>query len=71
MKHRYECLMAIDSRGQEDSVKEIIERLEADFVKEGAEIEQVKKWTSAPWLTAPAISTRRITLISSLKPTHP
>jgi len=37
MKHRYECLMAIDSRGQEDSVKEIIERLEADFIKEGAQ----------------------------------
>ena len=53
MKHRYECLMAIDSRGQEDSVKEIIERLEADFVKEGAQIEQVQKMDKRPLAYSP------------------
>jgi len=39
MKYRYECLLAVDTRGQEDSVKEIIERLEADLAKEGAMVE--------------------------------
>src|ERR1700724_488256 len=43
MKHRYECLLAVDTRGQEDSVKEVIERLESDFTKEGATVEQVQK----------------------------
>jgi small subunit ribosomal protein S6 len=43
MKRRYECLMALDTRGQEDSVKEIVERLEAEFAKEGAPVEQVQK----------------------------
>jgi small subunit ribosomal protein S6 len=43
MKNRYECLMALDTRGQEDSVKDLVERLEADFTKEGAQVEQVQK----------------------------
>ena len=47
MRNRYECLLAVDTHGQEDSVKEIIERLESDFTKEGAEVEQVQKWTNA------------------------
>jgi small subunit ribosomal protein S6 len=53
MKHRYECLMAIDSRGQEDSVKEIIDRLEAEFTKEGAEVEQVQKMDKRPLAYSP------------------
>jgi small subunit ribosomal protein S6 len=53
MKHRYECLMAIDTRGQEDSIKEIIERLEAEFIKEGAEIEQVQKMDKRPLAYSP------------------
>jgi small subunit ribosomal protein S6 len=53
MKHRYECLMAVDTRGQEDSVKEIIERLEAEFVKEGAEVEQVQKMDKRPLAYSP------------------
>jgi small subunit ribosomal protein S6 len=43
MKNRYECLMALDTRGQEDGVKEIVDRLENEFVKEGATIEQIQK----------------------------
>ena len=43
MKKRYECLLAVDARGQEDSVKEIIERLESEITKEGATVEQVQK----------------------------
>ena len=35
--------MALDTRGQEDSVKEILERLESEFAHEGAEVEQVQK----------------------------
>jgi small subunit ribosomal protein S6 len=53
MKNRYECLMAIDTRGQEDSVKEIIERLESEFVKEGAEIEQVQKMDKRSFVYSP------------------
>ena len=43
MKRRYECLLAVDTRGQEDSVKETIERLESEIAKEGAAVEQVQK----------------------------
>src|ERR1700737_5391947 len=43
MKKRYECLMALDTRGQEDGVKEIGERFESEFGKEGAIIEQIQK----------------------------
>ena len=35
--------MALDTRGQEDSVKDIVERLEGEFNKEGAQVEQVQK----------------------------
>ena len=53
MKHRYECLLAVDTRGQEDSVKEIIERLESEFAKEGAEVEQVQKMDKRPLAYSP------------------
>jgi small subunit ribosomal protein S6 len=43
MKHRYESLLVLDTQGKEDTVKEMIERLEKDFAKEGAEIESVQK----------------------------
>jgi small subunit ribosomal protein S6 len=53
MKNRYECLMALDTRGQEDSVKEIVDRLEAEFTKEGAAIEQVQKMDKRQLAYAP------------------
>jgi small subunit ribosomal protein S6 len=53
MKHRYECLLAVDTRGQEDSVKEIIERFETEFAKEGAEVEQVQKMDKRPLAYSP------------------
>jgi|ERR1700730_1683458 small subunit ribosomal protein S6 len=53
MKNRYECLLAVDTRGQEDSVKEVIERLESDFAKEGAAIEQVQKMDKRPLAYSP------------------
>jgi len=53
MKKRYECLMALDTKGQEDSVKEIVERFEAEFAKEGATIEQVQKMDKRQLAYAP------------------
>ena len=45
--------MALDTKGQEDSVKEIVERLEAEFAKEGATIEQVQKMDKRQLAYAP------------------
>ena len=43
MKNRYEALIVLNSQGKEDTVKDIVDRLESEFKKEGAEIEQVQK----------------------------
>jgi ribosomal protein S6 len=43
MKNRYEYLIALDTRGKEDSAKDMIERLEKDFVAEGASVEQAQR----------------------------
>jgi small subunit ribosomal protein S6 len=43
MKNRYEALLILSSQGKEDSVHDIVDRLESEFKKEGAEIEQVQK----------------------------
>ncbi|MDQ6913009.1 MAG: 30S ribosomal protein S6 [Verrucomicrobiota bacterium] len=43
MKNRYEALIVLNSQGKEDTVKDIVDRLESEFQKEGAEIEQVQK----------------------------
>src|SRR4030081_2496068 len=43
MKNRYEPLLVLNSQGKEDTVKDIVDRLESEFQKEGAEIEQVQK----------------------------
>ena len=42
MNHRYEALLVLNAQGKEDTIREIIERLELDFQKEGAQIEQVQ-----------------------------
>jgi small subunit ribosomal protein S6 len=44
MKKRYEALLALSTRGKEESVKEIIERLEKAFEAEGATVEQVQRF---------------------------
>jgi small subunit ribosomal protein S6 len=49
MKNRYEALIVLNTQGKEDSVKEIVDRLEAEFQKEGAEIEQVQKMDKRPF----------------------
>lgn len=43
MKKRYEALLALDTRGKEESAKEIIERLEKEFATEGVAVEQVQR----------------------------
>jgi small subunit ribosomal protein S6 len=43
MKNRYEALIILNTQGREDTVKDIVERLESEFQKEGVEIEQVQK----------------------------
>ena len=43
MKTRYEGLLVLNVKGTEESDKEIIERIEGDFKKEGVTVEQVQK----------------------------
>jgi small subunit ribosomal protein S6 len=49
MKNRYEALIVLNTQGKEDTVKEIVDRLESEFQKEGAEIEQVQKMDKRPF----------------------
>ena len=49
MKNRYEALLVLDTQGRDDTVKDVVERLEAEFTKEGAEIEQVQKMDRRPF----------------------
>ena len=43
MNHRYEALLVLNAQGKEDTLREIIDRLESEFQQEGAQIEQVQK----------------------------
>jgi len=43
MKNRYEGLLVLNVKGNEEGAKDVIERLEGEFKKEGAKIEQVQK----------------------------
>ena len=43
MKNRYEGLLVLNVKGNEEGTKEIIERLEKDFTKEGAQVETVQR----------------------------
>jgi ribosomal protein S6 len=43
MKNRYEGLLVLNVKGNEDSAKEMVERLEGEFKKEGAQVEQVQR----------------------------
>ena len=47
--HRYEALLVLNTQAKEDTVKEIIDRLESEFQKEGAQIEQVQKMDKRPF----------------------
>src|SRR5216684_6992545 len=43
MKNRYEALLVLNTQGKEETAHDIVERLESEFKKEGAEVEQVQK----------------------------
>jgi len=43
MKNRYEALLILNAQGKEESVHDIVDRLESEFKKEGVEVEQVQK----------------------------
>src|SRR6267154_1193701 len=49
MKNRYEALLVLNTQGKDDAVKEIVERLESEFQKEGAQVEQVQKMDKRPF----------------------
>ena len=52
MKNRYEALLVVNAQGKEDSVHDIVDRLESEFKKEGVEIEQVQKMDKRPFAYA-------------------
>src|ERR1044072_133314 len=59
MKHRYEALLVLNTQGREDTVKEVIDRLESEFKQEGAQIEQVQKMDKRPFsYSAGSLSSR-------------
>ena len=41
--NRYEALLVLNTQGKDDTVKDVVDRLEGEFEKEGAKIEQVQK----------------------------
>jgi ribosomal protein S6 len=43
MKTKYEALLVLNTKGNEDGANKIIDRLEGEFKKEGADIEQVQR----------------------------
>ena len=43
MKNKYEALLVLNTKGNEDGANKIIDRLEGDFKKEGADVEQVQR----------------------------
>ena len=48
-KNRYEGLLVLNVKGSEDGAKDVIERLEGEFKKDGATIEQVQKMDRRPF----------------------
>ena len=49
MKNRYEALLVLNTQGREEAVKDVVDRLESEFQKEGAEVEQVQKMDKRPF----------------------
>ena len=43
MNRYYEALLVLNTEAKEENVKEMIERLESEFQKEGVRVEQVQK----------------------------
>jgi small subunit ribosomal protein S6 len=53
MKNRYEGLLILNVKGNDEGAKDVIERLEAEFKKDGAVIEQVQKMGHRQFTYAP------------------
>jgi len=49
MKNRYEALLVLNTQGKDDNLKDIVDRLESEFQKEGAQVEQVQKMDKRPF----------------------
>jgi len=49
MNNRYEALLILNTKGGDDSAKEIIDRLEGEFTAEGAKIESIQKMDRRPF----------------------
>lgn len=43
MKNRYEGLLVLNTKGKDDTVKDMIERIEGEIKKEGGDVEQVQR----------------------------
>ena len=43
MKNRYEILLALNVAGKEETIKDLVERLEKSLAAEGASVEQVQR----------------------------
>jgi|SRR5919108_4202575 ribosomal protein S6 len=43
MNRHYEALLVLNTQAKEENMKEMIDRLESEFEKEGAHVEQVQK----------------------------
>src|SRR5467141_1257920 len=71
MKNHYEALLVLNSQGKEDTIKEIIDRLESEFQKEGAQIEQVQKMDKHQftYVAGPLDSGYYVNFIFSAEPT--
>jgi ribosomal protein S6 len=56
MKNRYEALLVLNTTGKEDTVKDVVDRIESEFQKEGARSSRSRKWTSGSFLIKRASS---------------
>ena len=54
MKNRYEGLLVLDTQGKEDTVKDVIDRLEKDFKRKARKSSRSRKWRSATFPIRPA-----------------
>lgn len=70
MNNRYEGLLILNVTGSEESAKEIIDRLEGEFKKEGATIEQVQKMDrrSFTYVAGPLSSGYYVNFIFEIEP---
>lgn len=71
MKNRYEGLLVLNVKGNDEGAKEVIERLEGEFKKEGAKIEQVQKMDRRQftYVAGPLDSGHYVNFIFSAEPT--